>query len=540
MTASLQRFHLDGIRETGRTVGNGAYATVIEYEFRGLSCVGKKMRRLLYDRAFPDRRAEMLQRFEEECELLSRLHHPSIVQFLGVHVEPGSVLPVLVMEYLPTGNLSGYLDRNGVRPDDISYGILRDVALGLRYLHEHTPPIVHRDLSANNVLLTTTLSAKISDLGVAKIIGLQVSQHMSTNAQGTPCYMPPEALIARPNYTAMMDSYSFGVMILHVLCGRWPFPTAAFRPDPQADGGFIPVVEVDRRAEFLQQIGGDHPLSGLIHQCLSNVPQQRPEAVELFQQINFAMMRVLAPAEPEAQQPETMRRDNATLRGDNQTLRRTKRTIQRQHQTLNEEIRGLVGENETLRGGNHTLRAENQGLVRENGALTGERRSLQEDNEIFIGENEALREANQVLSTEQDTLSGEKETLRRAVQSLRDENSTLSEENQTFLEESQTLEGEIQILKGENEAFRRENESLKEKNQAIKEEVLSLRTVEEMTRPTAPKTAAKARPITTTQRAQPSSCVSTSEHRLTTGAPEKLQVQLIWQLFWLIMMIIVN
>ena len=312
LSGSLQRFRLDGVRDTGITVGDGAYATVLQYDFRGLKCVGKKIHRLLYEHASPAQRADMLRRFGEECELLGRLHHPNIVQFLGVHVETGSELPVLVMEYLPT-NLSGYLDRHGVLPIEIGYGILRDVALGLRYLHEYSPPIVHRDLSANNVLLTASLSAKISDLGVAKILNItpsQMTKQMSTKAPGTPCYMPPEALIARPRYTGKIDSYSFGVMVLHVLCGEWPFPTDAFRCDPQNPDVFIPVTEVDRRAEFLQKVGRDHPLSGLVCQCLSNAPNRRPESADILQQINTALSQVPAPAETVFQQLEGLRSEN--------------------------------------------------------------------------------------------------------------------------------------------------------------------------------------------------------------------------------------
>ena len=124
-----------------------------------------------------------------------------------------------------------YTCRYGVLPEAISYGILRDVALGLRYLHEHSPPIIHRDLSANNVLLTSSMNGKISDLGVAKILNItpaQMTQRMSTQAPGTPCYMPPEALLAKPTYTSKIDSYSYGIMMIHVLCGRWPFQLMPF------------------------------------------------------------------------------------------------------------------------------------------------------------------------------------------------------------------------------------------------------------------------------------------------------------------------
>ena len=184
--------------------------------------------------------------------------------------------------------------RYGVLPEAMSYGILYDVALGLRYLHEHSPPIIHRDLSANNVLLTSSMNGKISDLGVAKILNItpaQMTQRMSTQAPGTPCYMPPEALLARPTYTSKIDSYSYGVMMIHVLCGRWPFPADAFRPDPQNPDGMVPVSEIDRRAKYLNDISHAHPLMGLIRQCLSNFPKRRPEASEILYQIIDIMSR---------------------------------------------------------------------------------------------------------------------------------------------------------------------------------------------------------------------------------------------------------
>ena len=266
-------------------MGKGAAATVKELNFRGLKCVGKVIHGALVDSANRVERAALLRRFEEECTLLSRLHHPCIVQFMGVFYEKYSDLPVLVMEYLHC-NLSTCLETNGVLPEEISYQILRDVATGLRYLHEQPKPIIHRDLSANNVLLTTDMNAKISDLGVAKILDLtpaQVSQLQMTQAPGTPCYMPPEALMTKPNYTAKIDSYSYGVLMVHTLCGRWPYPTGAFRDDPKHPGTSIPVSEVGRREEYLIEIADKHPdLRDLIHRCLSNNPDNRPGASELL------------------------------------------------------------------------------------------------------------------------------------------------------------------------------------------------------------------------------------------------------------------
>ena len=294
---ALRRFELHGVRDTGREVGHGSYAVVKELEYHGLKCVGKKIHSILFESATPHEKAAMLERFAGECELLSGLHHPCIVQFLGVWFEHGSRLPVLVMEHLHT-TLSACLERYGVLPEEISYGILRDVALGLRYLHERSPPIIHRDLSANNVLLTSNMNAKLSDLGVAKILNLtpaRMTQMTQTKAPGTPCYMPPEALIAKPKYTSKIDIYSYGVLIIHTLCGRWPFPEDAFRPDPRNQGAIIPVSEVERRAEYLQEIGNDHLLMAVICQCLSNAPVRRPETPVLLDRVNTILSALSQP-----------------------------------------------------------------------------------------------------------------------------------------------------------------------------------------------------------------------------------------------------
>ena len=119
--------------------------------------------------------------------------------------------------------------------------------------------------------------------------------------------------MARPNYTRKIDSYSFGVMILHVLCGEWPFPTDAFQYDACNPGTIVPVTEVNRRAEFLQKMGRDHPLSRLVRLCLSNTPDERPESADILQHINTALSQVPAPAETVFQQLEGLRSENQRL-----------------------------------------------------------------------------------------------------------------------------------------------------------------------------------------------------------------------------------
>ena len=274
-------YKLTGVGVTDRELGHGSYATVLELEYMGLKCAGKKIHELLLRQGDA---SYTIRRFEEECHLLSQAHHPNIVQFLGVYFQQGVRAPILVMEFLPI-NLTSCIEQYGVLPKEISYSILHDVALGLCYLHSQTPPIIHRDLSSNNVLLTPNMTAKISDLGVARILNLtplQVS-HM-TQTPGTPAYMPPEVMVASPKYDTSVDKFSYGIMMIHMFSGRWPEPQVG---QTRIEGSkLIPVTEAERREVFFKAIEEDHPLMDLIHRCINNNPQLRPHASEIVRQVS--------------------------------------------------------------------------------------------------------------------------------------------------------------------------------------------------------------------------------------------------------------
>ena len=315
--SSLRPFLLDGITLTDeRNIGDGSYATVVPLSFRGLKCAGKKLHTIFFENASPQEKEHMIDRFQEECQLLGRLKHPNIVQFLGVHFEDGSDLPVLVMEFLHC-TLSECVDRYGVLPEQVGTGILDDVATGLCYLHGHRPPIVHRDLSANNVLLSSNMTAKISDLGVAKILNLTPARmSQMTKCPGTLSYMPPEALRERPSYDAKLDCFSVGVMILHVLCGRWPYPSEPTRVHQRKRNKVIGLTEAERREEYFQQVRGNHPLVELIHGCLDNDPPQRPDAVRILGRLR----QVISQSPPSCGNKMELLNQTQTLRNERQGL----------------------------------------------------------------------------------------------------------------------------------------------------------------------------------------------------------------------------
>ena len=263
--AGFDPYKLNGICTTSHMYGHGSYATVIELDYMGLKCAGKKIHELLL---MQGNATYTVRRFEEECQILSRTRHPNVVQFLGIHFEKGAQVPILVMEFLPF-NLSDCIEQYGTLPIEINYSILHDVANGLCYLHHQVPPIIHRDLSSNNVLLTRDMTAKISDLGVARILNLPYHQFSRmTQTPGTPAFMPPEVMVAKPKYNTSVDVFSFGIMMVHLLSGKWPEPQIG--PIRTEAGRLIPVSEAERREEFLQIIGNEHPLMELIHGCIHN------------------------------------------------------------------------------------------------------------------------------------------------------------------------------------------------------------------------------------------------------------------------------
>ena len=147
---------------------------------------------------------------------MSTLHHPNVVQFLGVCFLQDCSQPVLVMEKLED-NLHSLLEMVSNIPLVLKYAMLEDAARGLHYLHSHD--IIHRDLTANNILLTSSLVAKISDLGNSRIVAQHTGQLAQTLSRypGSLVYMPPEALTTSAKYGTSLDIFSFGHLALFTL-----------------------------------------------------------------------------------------------------------------------------------------------------------------------------------------------------------------------------------------------------------------------------------------------------------------------------------
>ena len=279
----LQKFLVRNVVRTRRELGVGAHGSVEELQADGMIYAGKKIHDALVEFSND---TVVTQRFVEECQLMSDLRHPHVVQFIGVCFLAGSRLPVLVMEYLPE-NLDDLLEATSNIPLFLKRSILHDVALGLVYLHSHVPPIIHRDLTARNVLLNSDMRAKIADFGVARILDLRPGNRTTmTQAPGNFTYMPPEALCTKLTYDMKIDIFSFGHLALFTLTQVFPnlLPsTYTSREDP---GRIVGRSEVERRSRevdlLYRQLGEQHPLVQLVLVCLQNRPELRPSTQQVF------------------------------------------------------------------------------------------------------------------------------------------------------------------------------------------------------------------------------------------------------------------
>ena len=259
----------------------GSDASVIELNWHGTCCVGKVLHPVFFQDSEPSGMEHILTRFCKEINLLRGLKHPNIVQFLGLYYRHTSPIPIMVMEKMEcslTELLSTY--KKGSIPEDKVYGILIDVLKGLVYLHE-VKGVAHRDLSSNNILVTSYLCAKIADLGSARVLdkpGGWNTPMQLTMQPGTQDFMPPEALEDPPQYGLSVDVFSFGCVIIHLIMHQWP------KPIGQTFKGKI-ISEFERRKRFIEQISYDQLLFLLIGRCLKNDPISRPSSKDLLKSL---------------------------------------------------------------------------------------------------------------------------------------------------------------------------------------------------------------------------------------------------------------
>ena len=270
---------LKEVVDLGDEIGRGAYGIVKKVSLHGTICAAKDIHVLLISYASDVEFERIKKSFLEECIKCSKLFHPNIVQFLGIHYPSKQAkLPWLVMELLDC-SLTEFVkkyDKESVSLF-VKTSIFCDISLGLQFLHGRN--IIHRDLSSNNILLTKQLTAKIADLGVAKLVDPDGSKS-HTVAPGTQYFLPPDVISgsAKTHYGKPVDVFSLGCIMIHVTTHEWPAPLPETQYNPKLKRK-VALSEVERREAYLNQIQELLELLELkviIESCLHDDPDMRP------------------------------------------------------------------------------------------------------------------------------------------------------------------------------------------------------------------------------------------------------------------------
>ena len=280
----LAEYEINDVKglERSEVKGTGCFGEVVEVTVGSIPRIAKRLLNVLLDQDDPIEKQAIQERFHYECLLLSRLDHPNVVEFVGVHFSKVNRSDVtLIMERLHM-DLEMFLKRTQI-PLSIKLSILLDVSAGLLYLHTQLEkPLIHRDLTAGNILLTKDAHAKIADLGVSKILNCHpLSVTAQTACPGAPAYMPPEALQEEPKYSTALDIFSFGHLSLYVSIETFPQVFDVFNVPGVKDVIKAGELQLLRRKKWIDRLPHNYCLHSIITRCLNDKPNFRPKTKQL-------------------------------------------------------------------------------------------------------------------------------------------------------------------------------------------------------------------------------------------------------------------
>ncbi|MQM10559.1 hypothetical protein Taro_043451 [Colocasia esculenta] len=247
--------------------------------------------------------------FKTEIELLSRVHHKNLVALVGFCFDQGEQM--LVYEYVPNGSLRESLSgKSGIHLDwrrrlQIALGTAR----GLAYLHELAdPPIIHRDIKSNNILLDERLNAKVADFGLCKPMTDGQKDHITTQVKGTMGYLDPEYYMTQ-QLTDKSDVYGFGVLLLELITARRPIEKGRYIVrevrnliDRKKDCYNLHGV-LDPSMGLPSSLTGFEKFVDLAMQCVEESGAERPAMSQAVKEIEGIML--LAGMNPNAESAHT-------------------------------------------------------------------------------------------------------------------------------------------------------------------------------------------------------------------------------------------
>uniref|UniRef100_A0A2P2MM48 non-specific serine/threonine protein kinase n=1 Tax=Rhizophora mucronata TaxID=61149 RepID=A0A2P2MM48_RHIMU len=273
--------------------------------------------------------------FRVEVEAIGHVRHKNLVRLLGYCIE--GVHRMLVYEYVNNGNLEqwlhGAMRHCGTLTWEARMKVLLGTAKALAYLHEAVEPkVVHRDIKSSNILIDDDFNAKVSDFGLAKLLGSGES-HITTRVMGTFGYVAPEyANTGLLNEKS--DIYSFGVLLLEAVTGRDPVDYG--RPSDEVN-----------LVEWLKMMVGTRRAEEVVDSNLEVKPTTRA--------LKRALLVALRCVDPDAEKRPKMSQVVRMLEADDYPFRedrrnRKSRTTSMEIESMKEstDVEDKVGPSETM------------------------------------------------------------------------------------------------------------------------------------------------------------------------------------------------
>lgn len=251
-----------------RLLHKGHYSTIWLVKY-------KKKELLASKRLCTGSESKIVEILLKEARTVATLEHPNIVTFVGVAWTSVQDMQIL-FEYMAGGSLRQYLKMipplAGWTREKLRIAI--SIVEALSYTHSFTPPIIHRNVTSNNILLTKNYVAKLSDFGSSRPLS---TTHMTAGV-GTAMWLAPEA-VAGSSYSESADIYSFGVVLSELDTQKLPYEEL---------GTDFGNSEVELAAQVCMgrlkpsfRATTPQSIIDLGSKCLEFDPQARPHAIQV-------------------------------------------------------------------------------------------------------------------------------------------------------------------------------------------------------------------------------------------------------------------
>ncbi|KAK0449334.1 kinase-like domain-containing protein [Armillaria borealis] len=243
-------------------------------------------------------REKLLRDFCQEALVWRQLRHPNILPFLGVNEYLFAPSYCLISPWMINGNIMSYLEAH---PDHDRLTSLVQVAEGMKYLHNHDPPVVHADIRGANILVMDDICCCLADFGLSLFAESQ-ALNSSSQWMGNGCirWLAPEYMdstLFNQSYLTARDVYAYGCTVVEIFTGEPPFSNI------KNDAGVIHevLIKQSRPPRPPSNIFPDDGLWELVIACLSTMSSQRPNVAkisEILARLQTPFLRTLAGSDP--------------------------------------------------------------------------------------------------------------------------------------------------------------------------------------------------------------------------------------------------